>query len=125
TIDAGSYLAVGLRRIPVLEIIAGRKNDEGALGHGVPDGSFDDGSAVHARTSPAVGGTGAAQAQVEDFGAMIGGVPNAKRHALVRTHMRRPEDVVPLAVDDLHRHDFDVEPDAGLPPPFVVMRPIG
>src|SRR5207249_3936907 len=60
-----------------------------------------------------VGRSGAPDAHVDHFGAVVRRVPDASRHRRVVSHVRRAEEVVPDAVDDLHWHQLHVERDAG------------
>src|SRR5262249_42598763 len=67
----------------------------------VPHGVLDHGRGIRR--------AGAADAHVDDFRAVVRRVADAARDGLVGPDVRRAEDVVPDAVDDLDRHQLDVE----------------
>ena len=56
---------------------------------------------------------GAADAHVDDLGAVVRRIADAARDDIVGALVRGAEDVVPIAVDHLDRHQLDVERDPG------------
>src|SRR5262249_45102677 len=77
---ARSDLCKHLRRVALLELIASCKGKEGALGYRVLDGVFDDRRTAIGGTRSTVGWPCAPEAQVEDFGAVVHGIPNPTRN---------------------------------------------